>query len=121
MPAPQGYVTGISPSSFTPKITGTIVIRFNNFPVFTERTWAKTVDLIVRVAGAWVPFNNHSKASPLQYLDQVVNSTGLKALNLAGSGIELKQLIIRLPPAMEMAGFAGSSTGIQSHGLQTAG
>lgn len=29
----------------------------------------------------------------------------MKALNLAGSGIELKQLIIRLPPAMEMAGL----------------
>lgn len=34
-----------------------------------------------------------------------MNPTGLKALNFAGSGVELKQLIIRLPPAMEVAGL----------------
>ena len=34
-----------------------------------------------------------------------MNSTGLKALNFPGSGIELKQFIIRLPPAMEVAGL----------------
>jgi hypothetical protein len=34
-----------------------------------------------------------------------MNSTGLKALNLSGASVKLEQFIIRLPPAMEMAGL----------------
>ena len=34
-----------------------------------------------------------------------MNATGLKALNLASSGIELKQFIIRFPPTVEVAGL----------------